>query len=151
MQKFYSAIEPSSRQAVLTATTLTNRPNESTRLNATIWPAVCGPALSAPAPADLLRLLLLAPLLEEWIVRAGLQAWLLQRPRLAGRSLAAPLIAAGAFSALHLGAGWQAAALVFWPGLVLGLVYQRWRDWRLCALVHAAFNALAVSVCASPF
>jgi membrane protease YdiL (CAAX protease family) len=115
------------------------------------WPAVCGPALSHPALADLLRLLLAAPLLEEWIVRAGLQAWLLQRSAFAGGGLGAPLLAAGAFSALHLGSGWQAAAMVFGPGLVLGLVYGRWRDWRLCALLHALFNAAAVGVCTSPF
>lgn len=112
---------------------------------------LCGPALSAPALADLLRLLILAPLLEEWIVRAGLHAWLLQRPALAAGRLGAPLLAAAAFSALHLGSGWQAGALVFGPGLALGLVYQRWRDWRLCALLHALFNAAAVGVCASPF
>ncbi|UGQ46913.1 JDVT-CTERM system glutamic-type intramembrane protease MrtJ [Massilia endophytica] len=120
-------------------------------MNATIWPALCGPALSHPHPADLLRLLLLAPLLEEWIVRAGLQAWLLQRPAFAASYAAAPALSAAAFSVLHLGAGWQAAALVFGPGLALGLVYQRWRDWRLCAVLHALFNAAAVSVCTSPF
>jgi len=105
----------------------------------------CGPALLFPDPAGLVRLLLVAPLLEEWIVRAGLHDWLLRRfsplPALFG--------SAAAFSALHMGSGLMAAALVFWPGLLLGVAYQRWRDWRLCALIHALCNAFAISVCGS--
>lgn len=104
----------------------------------------CGPALLSPDPAAVLRLLLLAPLLEEWVVRAGLHAWLL--PRCGGP--AAVLASAAAFSALHLGSGPMAAALVFWPGLAFGLAYQRWRDWRLCAVLHGASNAWALSMCA---
>jgi membrane protease YdiL (CAAX protease family) len=106
--------------------------------------AVCGPALLSPDPPALLRLLLLAPLLEEWVVRAGLHAWLLAR---CGPP-AALLASAAAFSALHLGSGPLAAALVFGPGLAFGLAYQRWRDWRLCALLHGACNAWALSMCA---
>jgi membrane protease YdiL (CAAX protease family) len=106
--------------------------------------AVCGPALLSPDLAAVLRLLVLAPLLEEWVVRAGLHAWLL--PRSSGA--AAVLASAAAFSALHLGSGLLAAALVFGPGLMFGLAYQRWRDWRLCALLHSACNAWALSMCA---
>lgn len=106
--------------------------------------AVCGPALLSPDLAAVLRLLVLAPLLEEWVVRAGLQAWLL--PRCGGP--AALLASAAAFSALHLGSGALAAALVFGPGLAFGLAYQCWRDWRLCALLHSASNAWALSMCA---
>ena len=106
--------------------------------------AICGPALLSPDPAAVLRLLVLAPLLEEWVVRAGLHAWLL--PRYHGA--VAVLASAAAFSALHLGSGPLAAALVFGPGLAFGLVYQRWRDWRLCALLHGACNAWALSMCA---
>ncbi len=106
--------------------------------------AVCGPALLSPDLAAVLRLLVLAPLLEEWVVRAGLHAWLLPRSSAAQAVLASAL----AFSALHLGSGPLAAALVFGPGLVFGLAYQRWRDWRLCALLHSASNAWALSMCA---
>jgi uncharacterized protein len=106
--------------------------------------AVCGPALLSPDLAAVLRLLVLAPLLEEWVVRAGVQAWLLPRT---GGALAV-LASAAAFSALHLGSGPLAAALVFWPGLAFGLAYQRWRDWRLCALLHSVCNAWALSMCA---
>jgi membrane protease YdiL (CAAX protease family) len=106
--------------------------------------ALCGPALLSPDPAAVLRLLVLAPLLEEWVVRAGLHAWLLPRTN----GTAAVLATATAFSALHLGAGPLAAALVFGPGLAFGMAYQRWRDWRLCALLHGACNAWALSMCA---
>ncbi|WP_342113305.1 JDVT-CTERM system glutamic-type intramembrane protease MrtJ [Pseudoduganella sp. OTU4001] len=105
---------------------------------------LCTPTLLAPDLAAVLRLLLLAPLLEEWVVRAGLQAWLLPRSSAA----TAVLASAAAFSALHLGSGAQAAALVFGPGLAFGLAYQRWRSWQLCAALHAACNGWALSMCA---
>ena len=107
----------------------------------------CGPALLQPDLLSVARLLLLAPLLEEWIMRAGLQAWLLQRIAPATALLASALV----FAALHLGSGLMAAALVFWPGLLFGAVYQRWRDWRLCALLHALCNAAALTVCGTVF
>lgn len=106
--------------------------------------AVCGPALLSPDLAAVLRLLVLAPLLEEWVVRAGLHACLLP---CCGGPLAV-LASAAAFAALHLGSGPLAAALVFGPGVAFGLAYQRWRDWRLCALLHSASNAWALSMCA---
>lgn len=104
----------------------------------------CGPQLLNPDPAVALRLLLLAPLLEEWIVRAGLQEWLLRRyPGARVLQLLAPAMF---FSLLHVGAGWN-AAWVFLPGLALGLLYRRWRDWRLCALGHALLNSFALAAC----
>jgi membrane protease YdiL (CAAX protease family) len=103
----------------------------------------CGPSLLQQDAGTVFRLLLLAPLLEEWIVRAGLQAWLLQRWPAAPALLAS----AAAFSALHLGAGWQAAGMVFGPGLLMGWTYQRWRDWRLCAVLHGLCNAFALIFC----
>jgi membrane protease YdiL (CAAX protease family) len=103
---------------------------------------VCTGQVVAPDAAALARLLLLAPVLEEWVVRAGLQEWLIRR--------AAPLpaaLSAAAFALLHLGSGWRAAGLVLAPGLVLALLYQRSRDWRLCALAHCGMNALALGGC----
>lgn len=111
--------------------------------------SVCGTQLLHPDPAIVLRLLLLAPLLEEWIVRAGLQEWLMRRyPGAGALALLAP---AAVFSLLHLGAGPANAAWVFVPGLALGLLYRRWRDWRLCALVHALFNLFALTACGLTF
>lgn len=129
-------------------------------------PALCGAPLMKTDPATLLRLLLLAPLLEEWIVRAGLQEWLMRRsasPAVAGgagtagglalqlstllSALLPVLIPAACFSLLHVGAGWGAAAAVFLPGLALGLLYRRWRDWRLCAAAHALCNGYALAFC----
>ena len=116
--------------------------------------ALCGPALLKTDPATVLRLVLLAPLLEEWIVRAGLQEWLMQRrtaPSTQAGNALAVLAPAGFFSLLHLGAGWQAVAAVFPPGLAFGLLYWRWRDWRLCAAAHALCNGYALIFCNAYF
>ena len=107
---------------------------------------VCTGQVVAPDAAALARLLLLAPLLEEWVVRAGLQEWMIRRT--GTQSGAAPVAwSAAAFALLHLGSGWRAALLVLGPGVVLALLYQRSRDWRLCALLHCGMNALALVGC----
>lgn len=106
--------------------------------------ALCGPALVDHSAASLFRLLLLAPLLEEWIVRAGLQEWLMRRNGHAAVVLGAPALA---FGLLHAASGWLAMVAVLLPGLAFGLVYRRWRDWRLCALVHTLCNGFALSFC----
>ncbi|WP_229508929.1 JDVT-CTERM system glutamic-type intramembrane protease [Massilia sp. CCM 8734] len=106
--------------------------------------ALCGPSLLDHSAASLFRLLLLAPLLEECIVRAGLQEWLTRRPSPTVLVLGLPALA---FSLLHLMSGAQAMAAVFLPGLAFGLIYRRWRDWRLCALVHALCNGVALGFC----
>lgn len=106
--------------------------------------AACGAHLYAPSAWDCLRLLLLSPLLEELVVRAGLQEWLMrQRPGSAWPVLAS----AGAFSLLHIGGGWHVALAVLGPGLVLAMLYARTRSWRWCALAHSGMNAFAISVC----
>ncbi|GGD00390.1 JDVT-CTERM system glutamic-type intramembrane protease [Undibacterium terreum] len=130
-------------------------------------PRLCGSQLQHPDAGILLRLLLLAPLLEEWIIRAGLQEWTIGRSehyRLEVQAAAVPtglpailstllpilapvLLSATGFSLLHLSAGLFMAGMVFVPGLVLALVYQATRDWRLCALVHSFFNAFALCFC----
>ncbi|MDQ1829327.1 JDVT-CTERM system glutamic-type intramembrane protease MrtJ [Massilia scottii] len=107
-------------------------------------PALCGPQLLDHSAASLFRLLLLAPLLEEWIMRAGLQEWLMRRRLHAALVLGVPALA---FGLLHVASGWQAMAAVLLPGLASGLLYRRWRDWRLCALVHALGNGFALSFC----
>lgn len=105
---------------------------------------MCGPQLSSTDAATLLRLLVLAPVLEEWVMRAGLQHWLLQRQFGTARTV---LATAAAFSLLHAASGPVAALAVFAPGLALGLLYQRTRDWRLCAAVHSLMNAFAMNFC----
>lgn len=111
---------------------------------------VCTGQVAAPDAAAVARLLVLAPLLEEWVVRAGLQEWLIRR-RWPGRrheGRAPVAVSAAVFGLLHLGAGWRAALLVLPPGLMLALLYQRSRDWRQCALLHCGLNALALGGCA---
>jgi membrane protease YdiL (CAAX protease family) len=118
--------------------------------------ALCGPQLFDHSAGSLFRLLLLAPLLEEWIVRAGVQEWLMRR---AQHAIPGPVpipipvsvlaVPALAFSLLHAASGWQAMVAVFLPGIAFGLIYRRWRDWRLCALVHALCNGAALGFCST--
>jgi len=83
-------------------------------------------------------LLLLAPLIEEAVFRAGLQEWLLRRGLAPGR---ANVSTALAFAGLHALARlqWMAFAVAL-PALLVGSVYGRWRLLRWCVLLHAAFN-----------
>ena len=105
--------------------------------------ALCAGALAlagTPAPR-LLVLLLLGPLLEEAIFRAGLHEALLRR--WAGLpALWANLVTAIAFGLAHmLVRGELAAGAVVLPALAIGLVYQRGRRLRHCIALHAAMNA----------
>jgi membrane protease YdiL (CAAX protease family) len=113
------------------------------------WAAgvVCSPQLQAPDIGVCLRLLLLSPALEECVVRAGLQEWLIRRGP-ASASPAWPVIAsAAAFGLLHIASGWPHALAVTVPGLALAMLYQRTRSWRWCTLAHGGMNAFAISVC----
>ncbi|MFS2005981.1 JDVT-CTERM system glutamic-type intramembrane protease MrtJ [Duganella sp. CT11-25] len=105
----------------------------------------CSPQLQAPDAGVCLRLLLLSPALEECVIRAGLQEWLMRRDT--GSGLRPVAVSVVAFSLLHLGSGWPQALAVATPGLALALLYQRTRSWRWCALAHSAMNAFAISVC----
>lgn len=115
---------------------------------------VCTGQVLAPDGAALARLLLLAPVLEEWVVRAGVQEWLIRRARPGW--LPAGLLPAGSlpvlvssvlFGLLHVGAGSPAVLRVMGPGLLMALLYQYRRDWRWCALLHGGLNALALTAC----
>ncbi len=85
-------------------------------------------------------LLVVAPLAEEAVLRAGLHEALLRRavaPALA--NLACALL----FGLLHaLARGSSAALLVVLPALLVGALYQRTRRLRDAVLLHAFFNAL---------
>lgn len=87
-----------------------------------------------------------APLLEEIVLRSGLQQALLTRCERRGdprRFLMANLPAAIAFSAAHLvmRPGWPALATAL-PALLIGAVYERQRCLFPCVALHAAGNAL---------
>ncbi len=95
-----------------------------------------------------LRLLLLGPVLEEWIIRAGLQQWLAGKVGQAKWQQAGLVVLpALAFSLLHVRAGHVSAALVFIPGLALGWLYAWKKDWRICALAHGFFNLVFLNFC----
>jgi membrane protease YdiL (CAAX protease family) len=89
----------------------------------------------------LITLLVLAPLLEETVFRAGLQEALLRRwPRL---PQLANVATAAAFGLAHVVLrGDVAAFAVALPALLIGVVYQRSGRLRHCVLLHAAMNAM---------
>lgn len=95
-----------------------------------------------PSWQDLLRLLIWGPLLEEWLMRANVQAWLQAR-----QCRAQVLLPALLFSGLHLHRSPWTAVAVFVPGLLFGEVYRRWSSWWLCAALHGISNALAIAAC----
>ena len=100
---------------------------------------------AAPMGSTWLRLLVIAPVLEEVIFRRGLHEALLRmhaNARLHGTAFT-NLSTATLFSlchfALHPGA---TSVLVVIPALGIGWVYQRTRCLAPCVAIHAAFNAV---------
>ena len=92
-------------------------------------------------------LLVISPVLEEFIFRAGLHAWLLRRwPQSIGPLSLSNTVVALLFAALHL---WRHASLAILltslPALLIGWVWERsgQRLW-LAVLLHAWFNACLV-------
>jgi membrane protease YdiL (CAAX protease family) len=106
------------------------------------WLALALSAVTLQTPenaARLLVLLVIAPVLEEAVFRAGLQD-LLMRSRY--RPIVCVGIGALAFTAAHaLARPEPMTAAVLLPGLLLGLVYQHTRSLRACIALHAAMNA----------
>ena len=109
--------------------------------------ALAGVALFCAAvllPPRWAVLLVLSPLLEETVLRAGLQEALLRRLALRGAAgaTAANLGCAFAFAAAHLLQRPSAlAALTLLPALWLGWVYQQQRRVAPCIALHALMNA----------
>lgn len=102
----------------------------------------CAAVLLLPPPWAVL--LVIAPLLEETVLRAGLQEALLRRLALRGAAgaTAANLGCALAFAAAHLLQRPSAlAALTLLPALWLGWVYQQQRRVAPCIALHALMNA----------
>ena len=90
------------------------------------------------APWTALLLLVIAPVLEEVVFRAGLQDWLLRQHI---RPLISTVGSAMAFALVHgLTRSWLLAAWVFVPALVLGAVYARKRRLGPVVVLHSAMN-----------
>lgn len=88
-------------------------------------------------------LLLLAPVLEEVIFRAGVQEALLRSGRSAWFAI---VTTAMLFGAVHVTLRADAAAFVVaMPALAIGVVYARTRRVLPCVLLHAAMNAAWVA------
>lgn len=103
--------------------------------------ALFGLGLPVAGWRDAAVFFVLAPLLEEWVVRAQLQAWLEQRLRgLRHAGHWAQVLATLFFAALHApSAGWLC---VLWclPGLALGELWRRRSSLAMNAGLHAWFN-----------
>lgn len=98
------------------------------------------------SPLALLNVLLLYPLVEEWLFRGVIQPALLSRPPLAIRNLGisrANLITSLLFVGLHLvnhSPGWALAVLA--PSLVLGHIRERYDNLLAPILLHIFFNII---------
>ncbi|MDD0838089.1 CPBP family glutamic-type intramembrane protease [Curvibacter sp. HBC61] len=118
------------------------------------WAALSGGfRLALPDLGSAVVALLIAPLLEEWVLRSGLQQGLSQLgspgtgqgPRYAGGPGLAVAVSTVAFALIHLDevswTAWVRCLPWLLPGLVLALVWC-WRQ-RLsdCVAMHAYFNA----------
>jgi membrane protease YdiL (CAAX protease family) len=117
-----------------------------------------------------LLLLLIGPVIEELVFRWGLHRALRSRAKRlwpaaatgkwVGRGLAREsvnqlgvsllpnLITAAAFVSLHAINGHRAWAMLFFPALAIGLVYELTDNWAACAALHAWFNSCAIAACA---
>jgi membrane protease YdiL (CAAX protease family) len=107
------------------------------------WVAAAALLEMAAAPRVWL-LVVVAPVLEEAALRAGLHEALLARR---WSPTATNLLTALTFAALHMAVqgSWQ-GALVAGPALLIGAAYNRWRQLRWCVLLHAAMNAAWLAV-----
>ena len=100
-------------------------------------------AIGVPAWRALV-LLVMAPVAEELVFRAGLHDGLL---RISVAPWLANLLTALAFGAAHmllLGINSQ-TAFVWLPALLIGAAYNRWRRLRICIALHMAMNALWIA------
>lgn len=99
---------------------------------------------AAPSSLGWLRLLVLAPVLEEIVFRSGLHEALLRRR--GNTVLHSPAFAnaatAALFSLCHFALDPSAiSVLTVIPALAIGWVYQRTRRVAPCVFAHASFNA----------
>ena len=93
-------------------------------------------------PGVLLRVVLIYPLLEEWIFRGNVQPWLSKRvPGCRFGISTANLVTSLLFALLHLAAHppWAAMA-VFVPSLVFGWLRDRYGGFVPAFVMHAWYN-----------
>ena len=91
--------------------------------------------------AQLWTLLVIAPVLEEAVFRAGVHELLLRRARYPHQM--SIVLTALLFGLAHvLVRGDVSAFLVTIPALAIGTIYRRSRQVRTCVAAHAAMNAL---------
>jgi uncharacterized protein len=98
----------------------------------------------ASEPWQLFALLLLYPVVEEWLFRGLLQGELLSRRWGAVRHMGlsrANVVTSAAFALVHLvNQPWTWALSVFVPSLALGHFRERYGGIRIPVLLHIAFN-----------
>jgi membrane protease YdiL (CAAX protease family) len=99
----------------------------------------CAMTLAAAHPSAAAVPLLVAPIMEECLFRAGLQEWLLRRRLSPGY---ANVTTALAFTLAHgLARGVEPLTVaVLIPALALGWVYGRFGSLRLCIALHMSMN-----------
>ncbi len=88
-----------------------------------------------------------APVVEEFVFRAGLQSSLL---RLFGRPWLAILATSTGFALIHMGdprtAQWTSMVVLAALGVCLGFAYERTRSLIVPIVIHAGFNAANVAI-----
>ncbi len=98
-----------------------------------------------PHSIFMLKLLLIAPMIEEGFFRGVVHAGLLGRTDVWGRPAVANVITALFFGAAHLWfAPWLHALTVMLPALVIGWVYERSRSVGVCIALHCLCNAFLI-------
>jgi membrane protease YdiL (CAAX protease family) len=110
---------------------------------------LCPANTQAIVSLDWIRLLLIAPLLEECVFRLGVQHYLMHRlgsPSKRDAWLAA-CISTLLFSLMHFSSGWVAVFAVFFPGLALAVLYQIKKSYLLCVFTHSFFNGALLLAC----
>jgi membrane protease YdiL (CAAX protease family) len=120
-------------------------PSTSTRRAAAGLLVITLAGACAMAPTHVLWLLVVTPVLEEIVFRAGLQEELLRQARLrvAMGAVSANLLTALAFGVAHMALSpGLLAGLTVLPALLIGAVYQRQRRVVPCIALHALFNAI---------
>lgn len=103
--------------------------------------AIASRTLGAEA-TSLLKALIVAPVLEEFLFRGIVQAHLRTLRGFQGRPWIVIAVTAFAFGAIHLVSSSPLhAALVVLPAIVIGWAYERTSSITLCIALHSAANA----------